>query len=45
MTDEQVLMMVNAFGHMSAIDSFLGAFLGIALWRLIDWISDRFTWG
>ncbi len=37
MTDEQVLLLVDAFGTIVWFDAFLGAFCGIGLWRFMDW--------
>lgn len=41
MTDEQVLVLLDGLSTMSALDSFLGAFAAIAVWRFIDWFSTR----
>lgn len=38
MTNEQVLLLADAFSQISLLDSFLGAFMALGLWRLIDWI-------
>ena len=37
MTNEQVLLLVDGLSQMSALDSFLGAFIALGSWRLIDW--------
>ncbi len=37
MSNEQVLLLVDSLSQMSALDSFLGAFIAVGAWRLIDW--------
>lgn len=37
MTDEQVLLLVDSLSQISLFDSFLGAFMALGFWRLMDW--------
>lgn len=42
MTESQLVQFVEMFSHMSFLDSILGSFIGIGMWKLLDLI---FIWG
>tara|TARA_Y100000588_G_scaffold373586_1_gene447607 strand:- start:150 stop:284 length:135 start_codon:yes stop_codon:yes gene_type:complete len=43
MTDEQVLMMVDAFGHIVFLDAFLGCFLALASFKVFNFLVEKLS--
>lgn len=41
MTDEQVLMMVDYFGHIVFLDAFLGCCAALFAFKLFDYLCDK----
>ncbi len=41
MSNEQVVLLVEGLSLMSALDSFLGAFVAVGVWRFLDWAIDK----